>query len=95
MGDPLYCLKCVYRRWQVIDPVGEVDVTKAITNKPGFCKLEYTQNPISLEGTLNALQNGAEICRFNPWRGITARKIKGGEVTWVKSLLQLSLESHS
>ena len=34
----------------------------------GFCSLGYNQNPRTREATVNALLNGAEVCRFNQFR---------------------------
>ena len=51
-----YCTKCKKRT------DSDKESIDRSTNKPGFCSLGYTQNPIGEEATKNALSNKAELC---------------------------------
>lgn len=35
---------------------------RAITNKAGFCRLRYTQNPLTHEAATHAIAAGAHLC---------------------------------
>lgn len=64
-----YCLDCNMRT--------DGDVWPAYTNIDKFCQLGFTQNPRSLEATVNALKNNAQVCHKNPFRA-QARLMMGG-----------------
>ena len=53
-----YCKNCKFR------------VEKSEFNDKGFCEIGYTQNPRTLNKTLNVAKNDGiwSICNFNPWR---------------------------
>lgn len=64
-----YCLICTHRvKGQLMNSDGDV-IKSAVTNKGGFCFIGYRQNPNTARATFNAMLNGTEVCRSNPWRG--------------------------
>jgi len=68
-----HCTECVFRRERVIRTAKGIDFSSThqaeiTTNKKGFCYIGYTQNPLTLEATQNAIRNGAEVCSVNPYK---------------------------
>lgn len=55
-----YCVDCSQRL--------DAAMNQAITNQSPICELGFTQNPRSLEATVNALKNNAQVCHKNPFR---------------------------
>ena len=63
------CPTCIFRTERTYLRRGKIEFhdetpETPITNKSGFCRLGFTQNPKTTRAKANALKNGARLCSF-------------------------------
>ena len=63
------CTQCHFRTERTYIRKGKIEFLetppeKIITNKAGFCRIGFSQNPKNTKAKANALKNGARLCSF-------------------------------